>query len=111
MRAPETSSRDEAMKVSRGPVEVAIVNAIEDRLAGFCGGYVSIAAVMARLKLLGVRMPAVRTVQTILEQMGYHDIGRAPRAFAQEGMHERPSIYALFREMPVDAYGRAQGYE
>lgn len=111
MRAPETSSRDEAIKMSRGPVEIAIHNAIEDGLTGFRGGYVSTLAVMNRMRQLGGRQPAQSTVQRILETIGYHDIGRGVRAYSQESMTERTQVYAIMREMPVAAYGRAQGYE
>lgn len=111
MRAPDTSSREEAIRVSRGPIEVAILNAIEDALPGFRGGYVSCLAVLARMKALGGRAPALATVQRILEAMGYHDAGRARRAYGQESMQERSQIYSLLPGMPVDAYGRLQGYE
>lgn len=111
MKAPETSSHGEAVRVSRGPIEVAIVHAIEDGATGFRGGYVSILAVMNRLRQIGGRMPAVRTVQTILEQMGFHELGRAPRAYGQESHAERATVFGTARDLPVDAYGRAQGYE
>jgi hypothetical protein len=111
MRAPETSSQQEAVKVSRGPVEVAIVNAVEDGLAGFRGGYVSTLAVLKRLREVGVRQPAQSTVHRILEGMGYFEIGRAPRAFGQESMLERTTVFAIMRELPVAAFGRVQGYE
>jgi hypothetical protein len=111
MRAPETSSQQEAVKVSRGPVEVAIVNAVEDGLAGFRGGYVSSLAVLKRLREVGVRQPAQATVHRILEGMGYFEIGRAPRAFGQESMLERTTVFAIMRELPVAAFGRVQGYE
>jgi hypothetical protein len=111
MRAPETSSRDEAIRVSRGPIEVAIANAIEDQLPGFRGGYVSLLAVMNRLRTLGGRVPASATVQRILETMGYLDAGRAVRQFGQESMTERAQLYTILPGMPAAAYGRAQGYE
>lgn len=111
MRAPDTSSRDEAIRMSRGPVEVAITHAVQDGLAGFRGGYVSSLAVMNRMKQLGGRQPAQMTVQRILETMGYHDIGRAVRQHGQESMTERTQVYAIMRDMPVASFGRVQGYE
>jgi len=109
--APETSSQAEAVKVSRGPIEVAIVNAIHDGLPGFRGGYVSLLAVLNRLKQLGGRQPSQATVQRILEGMGYFDLGRATRSYGQESMTERSQIYAFMREMSAADYGRLQGYE
>lgn len=111
MRAPETSSHAEAVRVSRGPIEVAIHNAIEDGLPGFRGGFISVLAVMNRLRQLGGRLPAIATVCRILEQMGYHDAGRALRQYGQESMTERAQVFTLLAGMPLDAYGRLQGYE
>jgi len=111
MRAPETSSQQEAVKVSRGPIEVAIVNAVEDGLAGFRGGYVSTLATMKRLREVGVRQPAQATVHRILEGMGYFEIGRAPRAYGQESMFEKSTIFAILKELPISEFGKVQGYE
>lgn len=110
-RAPETSSHAEAIQVSRGPIEVTILNAVEDGLSGFRGGYISLLAVMNRLRQLGGRQPLQSTVARILEQMGYNNIGRAPRAFSQENMNERTQVFALMKDMPVAMFGRLQGYE
>lgn len=111
MRAPDTSSREEAIRMSRGPIEVAIINAVSDGLTGFRGGYVSTLAIMNRAKQLGIRHPAQMTVQRILETMGYHDLGRGVRSYSQESMTERTQVYAIMRDMPVGAFGRVQGYE
>ena len=108
--APETSSQAEAIRVSRGPIEKAILNAIEDQLPGFRGGYVSTLAVLSRLKSLGGRQPSQSTVERILEGMGYSEIGRAKRMYSQENMSERSLIFAVLPDMPIDAYGRLQGY-
>jgi hypothetical protein len=40
-RAPATSTTDEAITESRGPVEQAIMEAVAQGLPGFMGGYVS----------------------------------------------------------------------
>lgn len=111
MRAPDTSSMEEARRISRGPIEVAIVNAVQDGLPGFRGGFVSLLAVMARLRQVGVRAPALATVQRILEGMGYHDIGRATRQYGQESMTERTTVYACLKDMPIALFGKFQGYE
>jgi hypothetical protein len=111
MRAPDTSSMEEARRISRGPIEVAIINAIEDGLPGFRGGYVSLLAVMNRLRSLGGRVPSLATVQRILEGMGYHDVGRASRQYGQESMTERTTVYACLKNMPVAMFGKLQGYE
>lgn len=111
MRAPETSSHAEAVKVSRGPLEVCILNAIEDALSGFRGGYISTLAVASRSKQIGLRTPSHAVVCSVLETMGYYELGRAPRQFSQESIVERTTVYGCIPGLPVDAYGRAQGYE
>lgn len=111
MRAPKTSSFVEAVRVSRGPVEVAIMHAIEDQAQGFRGGYVSLLAVMSRLKNVGVRTPARATVERILDSMGYTDLGRAVRQYGQESMQERTQVFGVLPDLPVEGYGRAQGFE
>lgn len=111
MRAPVTSSHDEAIKVSRGPVEIAILNAIEDGMPGFRGGYISLIATINRLRNLGGRLPSALTIEDIIMSMGYHSIGRAKRAYAQESMNEKTNLFAIIPELPVDGFGKSQGYE
>ena len=110
-RAPVTSSQPEVIRVSRGPIEVAIENAVSDHAAGFRGGYVSVLAVIARLRQIGVRAPTQSTVCRILEQLGYHELGRATRQYGQESMTDRTTVYAIMKELPIEAFGRIQGYE
>ena len=50
-RAPKTSSTTEALAVSQGPVEQAILEAIEADQEGFRGGFVSTIAVSALLEV------------------------------------------------------------
>lgn len=111
VRAPHTSSYDEALMISRSPLESVIADCVADAVTGFRGGYISTLAVVGRAKAAGIRAPSVRTVQSCLEGMGYVNIGRAPRPFMQENINNRSEIYATLSTLPVDGYGRAQGYE
>lgn len=111
MRAPETSCQAEVIKVSRGSLEIAMHNAIEDGLPGFKGGYVSVLGVVARCKTIGVRQPSHLSIQAILEGMGYVELGRASRCYGQESHYERSTIYGCIPGLPLEGYGRAQGYE
>lgn len=110
MRAPDTSSMDEARRISRSAIEVAIHNAVDDGVAGFRGGFVSVLAVLKRLREAGIRQPTQATICRILEQMGYHDVGRAPRPYGVENHTERTQLYGLFPNMDVSLYGTLQGY-
>lgn len=111
MRAPKTSSHDEALRISRSPMEVVIQECIDDGLCGFRGGYVSTIAVIQRSKASGIRSPNTRTVQACLEGMGYVSIGRSPRAFMQEDVNNRTELFSLLSSSKVEDYGKAQGYE
>lgn len=110
-RAPITSSTAEALRISRGPIERVIVEAIEDGLPGFKGGFVSVTAVMRRLKAVGIRQPSPSTVETILAAMGYADAGRAPRPYIQEDAFARSHLFYILPGVNGAAYGRLQGYE
>jgi hypothetical protein len=110
-RAPDTSSMAEALRQSRGPIEKAIYEAVEDGAPGFRGGYVSVTAVLRRLKLLGIRTPTPKTVETILESMGYSDAGRASRPYIQEDHTIRSQLFHVRRGVNGVDYGRLQGYE
>lgn len=111
VRAPKTSSYAEALSIGRSPMEVVIADCITDGLSGFRGGYISTLAVMAKVKAAGIRTPAMRNVQSVIEAMGYVAIGRAPRPFMQEDISARSELYGQRFDLPVEAYGRAQGYE
>jgi hypothetical protein len=111
MRAPDTSSTSEAVNLSRGSIEQAIAEAVEDGLPGFRGGFVSTIAVASRIKAVGHRSVAPRTIETILGQMGYKALGRAPRPYFQEDAQSRPYLYHTDGSGRVEDYGRVQGWE
>lgn len=111
VRAPETSSHAEALRISRSPMEVVIHECIEDGVSGFRGGYISSLAVIKKARAAGIRAPNTRTVQSCLETMGYVSIGRAPRAHMQEDVNNRTELFGTLSNMNVEGYGKAQGYE
>lgn len=110
MRAPVTSSTAEAVKISRGPIDRMIVDAVEDGLPGFRGGWVSVAAVLVRMKEVGIRSVQASTVETILTEMGYVARGRALRAYLNEDRATRSYLFHLDGSADVAGYGVAQGY-
>lgn len=111
-RAPVTSSWAEAVQLSRSPVERMIAEAVEDGLNGFKNGWVSVDAVIARAKETGtVQRLTATTVGTVLEAMGYRLAGRTPRAYAQENMTSRLTVYSHGGSRDPALYGAAQGYE
>ena len=110
-RAPKSSSYDEALRVSRSPMEMIIINSVDDSMVGFRGGYISVTAVLNRTKAAGIRTPSVRTIQQCLENMGYVELGRCPRSYAQEEVNTRALLYGSSSDLDLEGYGKAQGYE
>lgn len=111
LRAPKTSSHNQALMISRSPMEVVINNCIADRIAGFCGGYISTIAVINKSKAAGMRTPSSRVVQNCLETMGFVSIGRSLRPYLQEDVSNRTELYGTVTGIGIEGYGRAQGYE
>lgn len=109
--APDTSSQQEAIDISRSPLEVAISDAMIDQLPGFKGGYVSVIAAVKLAKATGIRQPGVRTVRNCLEQMGLIHLGRAVQPHFQEDVNTRSEIYGTHSALQLQQYGKVQGYE
>lgn len=111
MRAPITSSYDEALAVSRSPMEQIIHDCVTDGVAGFRGGFVSSIAVAQRCRAAGMRRtPSAASIQTCLEGLGYHHVGRADRAYIQEDVNNRAELFALDAGSNISVYGSLQGY-
>ncbi len=115
MRAPRTSSADEAVLLSRSPIERVIQEAIEDSLPGFRGGWASTIAAVQRIRALQAVKGSVsqHVVGTVLESMGYVASGRALRPYMQESgaSTERSTLYYFGGVGDVTGFGRAQGWE
>ena len=114
-RAPETSSHSEAIEISRSPVERVILEAIEDELPGFKGGWVSMSAVIKRVKASGVTRTAITSniVKPILEKLGYKYSGRSPVEIMQEGENgttPKPHLYFMGSVGDVSQYATVQGW-
>lgn len=110
-KAPDTSSTAEAVALSRGPIERAIGDAIEDKIAGFRDGWISVQAVQRLLSERSIRTVSVTTLEGILASMGFKSVGRSARAYFQEDRNGRSHLYHVDGNVPVECYGRAQGYE
>lgn len=115
MRAPKTTSWDEAVKVSRTPVERCIMEAIEQQLPGFRGGWVSVQSAIKYVRDQGVLrgLPAPYVVSGILESMGYVASGRAHRSYFPEanGSNVLSDLYHIGGVADVMRFGVMQGWE
>ena len=71
-RAPDTSSTTAAIEASRGGVEQEILEAIEQGLPGFCGGWISSIQLDRLLERLNVARRVTHTKRReMLQEMGY----------------------------------------
>ena len=89
--APVTSSTDEAIELSLSPVEALIIEATEDGTKGFCGGWISSAALTSLLQNSRYSLN-IRQQAKILAGLGYERWGRAPRMVMQED-GRKPYLY------------------
>lgn len=112
-RAPTTTSTETAIKVSQGPVEQEIENAIGEGIQGFRNGWVSAMALEKLLQKTGKARMIPRNRRTeILGSMGYIKVGRSTIEVTAEG--GRPMLYRLPETPATDDftgdYARSQGY-
>jgi hypothetical protein len=109
-RAPHTSTQAEALKISRSPLHVCIEEAVQDSVQGFRGGYVSSIAAIKRANMHNIRHPSSQAIRSVLEEMGYHELGRALAAYPFEDINQRATVYADSASITLDGYAEAQGY-
>ncbi len=109
--APESSTHAQAISVSRSPMQILIEDCVADGISGFRGGYVSSIAVARRMSAAGVRAPSAHSIRTVLESMGYHELGRALSCYPSEDLTSKSILYAKTTDLRLDGYPRAQGYE
>lgn len=121
-RAPKSSSSDEAIQISLGPIEQNILEAIEEERQGFRGGYVSSKCLIDLLKEMKLDNKITpRRRHDIMEGLGYirHpwlNGGRVDNVIAAEGT--KSTIYVKGHPTGVRPghswvktdYERAQGY-
>lgn len=113
MRAPITTSWDEAVNISRSPIERALTEAIETRAPGFAAGWVSEIAALKHMRdrqVVRGNLPP-HAIRAVLEGMGYREAGRQIRPYFQEDVAVCGVLYSLHSGADVARYGIDQGYE
>ncbi len=112
IRAPLTTSYNEAIEESRGWLAQLIADAIEDGVPGFRGGWISTAAVQ-RILSGQHKTVASRTMGEALKELGYFQIGQAGRGYFQDdpaNAGKRAKLWNTNPDANLHDYGRAQGY-
>jgi len=104
-RAPWTTSMDEAVTQSYGPIAQAIVEAVGQEQTGFRNGWIS----RTKAKGLFNRDHSTQAVTKAILELGYHHIGRATVPIFQEDQ-SKPELFHLDKSQTVANYGPAQGY-
>lgn len=109
-RAPKTSSTDEAIKLTLGPVEAEISEAIESHAPGFSKGWLSTTKLSDLLRTKNLRASHGKRTQ-IIRELGFVEWGRSPRSIFEEG-NARPMIYCRVENQAksLEDYLRDQGY-
>ena len=113
MRAPITTSWDEAVNISRSPIERALTEAIETNAPGFAAGWVSEIAALKHMRdrqVVRGNLPP-HAIRAVLEGMGYREAGRQIRPYFQEDVAVCGLLYSLHSGADVARYGIDQGYE
>jgi hypothetical protein len=110
-KAPNTSSTEEAVNLSRSPVERLILDCIADGVAGFRGGWVSVQAVHRSMSEKGMKAINDSLVEQIIAKMGFLLIGRLPRPYMQESRLVRSVVFNTDPQADMAQFGRLQGYE
>lgn len=112
MRAPKTTSWDEAVIAGRSPLERCIAEGIEENLDGFRNGWVSHLAVLRKVKADSAlaRVPSLDAISRCLADMGYKDCGRSPRPYMQESVEIRATVFYRGGWSDPAGFGKAQGY-
>ena len=110
MRAPSTSSTSEALIQSRGPIEQAVIECVDEQLSGFKGGWVCYQSVVKMLDEKKIRH-SQKSIQVALLTIGYKPNGKSSRAFFQDDPKQRSILYTKEGTKNPADYGRVQGYE
>ena len=112
MRAPKTTSQDEAVSISRSPVERALIEAIEGDVPGFKGGWVSEIAALKYIRdkqVVKGNLPP-HAIRAALEGMGYREVGKQVRPYFQEDVLRAGVLFGTGVSDPA-RFGTDQGYE
>jgi hypothetical protein len=108
--APSTSSMAEAVEISRGWIEQALLDAINGNRQGFRNGWISSGMAMKMMAEQHSR-PSPRALAMAIQALGYQKIGQAPRLYPAEFLTYQATLYSNIAGAAVSDYGTAQGYE
>jgi hypothetical protein len=111
-RAPYTTSTQAAIEQTRSPVERLIAEAVDDNREGFRGGWVSIQSVIRLNRAVGATRGnlTASVVKTVLESMGYKDMGRTSLTHWQDDVSSKSHVFHINGNADVARFGLDQGW-
>lgn len=108
VRAPKTSSHDEALRIGRTPMETVLDDCISEKLYGFRGGFVSVPMFMKHIRDAGIKQPSENTLRTVLEIRGFYELGYVPEPVFIENADRLFKVYGSDLSMSAVNYLQAQ---
>lgn len=111
MRAPMTSSTEEALKHSRSPLQKLMLEMVTEQKPGFRNGWISQTMFRNAAKQQNIQVRSDTALALCLTDAGFYEIGKPPREFGMEGMGVKPVLWHYDINANVNDYGRSQGYE
>lgn len=108
--APNTSSMAEAVEISRGWMEQALLDAINGNRQGFRNGWISSGMAMKMFTEQHAR-PSPRALSVAIQSLGYNKIGQSTKLYPSEMLSYQATLYSNIDGAVAGDYGHAQGYE
>lgn len=108
VRAPKTSSYDEALLLSRSPAERTLDEKIDAQEYGFKNGYISYPMYLKALDNSKNKKPADYNIKNILTMKGYFELGNFTHILTNEDFVKPPLIFANDPSLSINDYERMQ---
>ena len=107
-RAPDSSSYEEALRISRSPLEVLLDEKTDNKEYGFKNGYVSLTMFTKAVANSKMRTPPEHVLRSILESRDYCELGTYTRILSNEDFGKPPLLFGKDSRMSIENYEAAQ---
>lgn len=104
VRAPETSSHAEVLRIGRSPIEALLDEKLTAGDYGFKNGYISYPMFIKALENAKLKKPAEYNVKAILESRGYYELGYYNQIISNEDFGRPPLLFGNDPMMNIEFY-------
>lgn len=104
VRAPETSSYDEVIRIGRSPLEILLDDKIANGEYGFRNGYISYNMFFKAVESSKIRTPPEHVIKSVLESKQYQEVGFYTHILSNEDFSRPPLIYTNDPSLTVESY-------